>query len=91
MTIRPEEYWSYILNNVKSHLNEKDIMQLLADHEQKGFAFYPHKREEMEGEVTYGETSMTLDFISNNFAGLHIAGVEINKVDNLQLIVFLTK
>ena len=91
ITIRPVEYWSFILNNGESHFSEKDIKKLLTDHEQNGFAFYPHNREKIEGEVTYGDTSMTLQFIRDNFIGLDIAGVEFNEADSLQLIVFLTK
>jgi SAM-dependent methyltransferase len=91
MTIRPIEYWSSILSSKGSHLTKENIIKLVADHNQKGFAFYPHNREKIEGEVTYGDTSMSLDFIRDNFAGLDIAGVEFNEADTLQLIVFLTK
>ena len=45
----------------------------------------------IEGEVTYGDTSMSLEFVRDNFVGLEIAGVEFNEADPLQLIVFLTK
>ena len=91
ITIRPIEYWSFALNNEDTYFSEEDIKKLLIEHEQDGFAFCPHNREKIEGEVTYGDTSMSLKFIRDNFIGLDIAKVEFNEADSLQLIVFLTK
>jgi len=91
ITIRPVEYWDFILNGKESSFTREDVIKLLTDHDQKGFAFYPHNRENIEGEVTYGDTSMSLEFVRDNFVGLDIVGVEFNESDPLQLIVFLTK
>jgi len=87
LSIRPREYW---LRDVK-FVSKQEARQFLRDHDDKGFAFFPHKRAKIEGEVTYGDTSMSLDFIRSNFEGLRIAGVEWSELDPLQLIVFLKK
>jgi SAM-dependent methyltransferase len=91
ITIRPVEYWDFMRNGKESSFTREDIIKLLTDHDQKGFAFYPHNREKIEGEVTYGDTSMSLEFVRDNFVGLDIVGVEFNESDPLQLIVFLKK
>jgi hypothetical protein len=91
ITIRPIEYWDFALNLENSAFSQKDIEELQDAHEQKGFAFSPHNREKIEDEVTYGDTSMSLQYIKDNFIGLDIVRVEYNKADSLQLIVFLQK
>jgi trans-aconitate methyltransferase len=91
ITIRPIEYWDFALNLENSAFSQKDIEELQDAHEQKGFAFSPHNREEIEGEITYGDTSMSLQYIKDNFIGLDIVRVEYNKADSLQLLVFLQK
>jgi len=91
ITVRPREYWGFVGQDPASPLSPEAIETLLSAHDQNGFAFSPHHREKIEGEVTYGDTSMTLDFIESNFEGLDIVGVESNEVDLLQIIVFLKK
>lgn len=87
LTIRPVEYWSFM----GSMFTDQQIHQFVASHEQNGFAFFPHNRESVEGEVTYGDTSMSLEYIDKNFGGLRIFGVEWSEMDPLQIIVFLRK
>jgi len=91
ITIRPLEYWNYKFKNNNSSMSEDEILRLKEDHNNNGFAFYPHNKTPIEGEVTYGDTSMTLDYINKNFSGLEVIGVEYNEGDSLQLIVFLKK
>ena len=91
MTIRPIEYWDYEGTLENSAYSDEAIAQLKHDHQQSGFAFAPHHREKVEGEVTYGDTSISLDYIRENFKGLEIIRVEYNKADSLQYVVFLRK
>lgn len=90
LTIRPKEYWTFMLNRNPNFSSDK-INQLLDEHDQKGFAFCPHDREKIEGEITYGDTSISLEYIRNSFNGLEIAGIEWSETDILQMIVFLRK
>jgi hypothetical protein len=59
------------------------------DHEETGFAFKPHNRPPIDGDITYGDTSMTLEYLDNNFPKWNITAVECNGVDQYQIILFL--
>lgn len=91
ITIRPIEYWNFIMQKKDSFITNEEIKKLKDQHNNNGFAFYPHNRKPIEDEVTYGDTSMNLDYINKNFLGLKIIGVEYNEGDSLQIIVFLKK
>lgn len=90
LTIRPKEYWSFLLGQ-NFYLSDDVISELLHKHEQRGFAFAPHDRELVDGEVTYGETSISIEYIRKNFVGLDIVSVEWSEIDPFQLIVFLKR
>ena len=91
ITIRPIEYWTFRLNHNRKNLTEDDINKLIAEHYNCGFSFSPHTRNRVEGEITYGDTTISLDYIRENFTGLEIVSVEFNEIDPQQLIVFLKK
>ncbi len=91
ITIRPVEFWQFRLEHKIDGANKKQTRQLISDHTENGFAFFAHNREKIEGEVTYGDTSISLDYIKSNFTGLEVKRVEFNEADRYQLIVFLTK
>ena len=82
ITVRPQEYWShYQGGRVKNEMYEI--------HENDGFAFIPHRREPINGDVTYGDASMSLRYIEDNFPQWNLARVITNRVDPLQTVVFL--
>jgi SAM-dependent methyltransferase len=82
ITIRPREYWS--------HPNNQAIAPaMLKAHDETGFAFTPHDRAPVNGDITYGDTSMTLDYLATKFPHWNVESVEWNEVDPYQLIVFL--
>jgi len=91
ITIRPHEYWNFMLKHSPNAVTKNETMELINYHKTNGFAFTPHNIEKIEGDITYGDTSMTLDYIRNNFKGLEIERVEVNEVDLYQVIVFLKK
>lgn len=91
ITIRPEEYWNFRLKHIPGSVSNSEARALIESHKAKGIAFAPHNREKIEGEITYGDTSMTLDYITDNFEGLEIDRVELNEIDLFQVIVFLRK
>lgn len=90
MTIRPVEYWHHYYEFAAHGLDPKVARpQVLRRHHEYGFAFLPHNGQKIEGEVTYGDTSMTLEYIETNFEGLRIRAVDWHEIDPVQLIVFL--
>jgi SAM-dependent methyltransferase len=82
ITIRPIEYWHFADR-------EKADPTILEQHATKGFAFRPHERAPIGDEVTYGDTSMTLDYIKKNFSEWEIAGVDWSMSDPFQIFVSL--
>jgi SAM-dependent methyltransferase len=84
ITVRPLEYW-----NVISGITEEERINLIQRHRTEGFSFLPHPRPPIDGDITYGETSMTLDWIRENFRSWRIVGIDRSLDDNLQIYVFL--
>jgi hypothetical protein len=60
-----------------------------ADHAARGFAFTPHERAPIDGEVTYGDTSMSIEYIRRSWPGWEVRQHLINPVDPCQVTVFL--
>jgi SAM-dependent methyltransferase len=82
LTIRPVEYWH--------HHGPKGEPACIERHRADGFAFLPHaNREPIEGEVTYGDTSMSLDYLARLAEGWTIVEVEWNPCDPVQVVVGL--
>jgi 2-polyprenyl-3-methyl-5-hydroxy-6-metoxy-1,4-benzoquinol methylase len=86
ITIRPVEYWDVdpISADPQKH------SAVLAQHRERGFAFVPHDGKPVDGEVTYGDTSMTFDYIRENWASWQLRGYDHNIQDSNQITVFLT-
>ena len=83
ITIRPKEYWSF-------HKNGSLEPEMFAMHEKNGFAFTPHHNlPPINGDITYGDTSMTLDYLASNFPEWKVESVECNEIDLYQVILFL--
>jgi SAM-dependent methyltransferase len=81
ITIRPIEYW-----NVEQKADPQKQR-----HHQQGFSFLPHDRPPVDGGVTYGDTSMSLDWLRHSFQKLKIVGVDRSLSDAYQIYVFLRK
>lgn len=88
ITIRPIEYWK----NIYSRQPSEFIAQREAEH-MSGFTFVPHNREAIDGDITYGDSSMTIDWLNNVCKGIgwEIMGVDRSLSDMLQRYVFLKK
>ncbi len=84
ITIRPVEYWS--LDSTVHGL--KDTRKLKAEHAANGFAFSPMGFP-VDGEDTYGNTSMTTGWLDRNVPGWRVVGVDRSLDDEYQLYVFL--
>jgi SAM-dependent methyltransferase len=68
-TIRPPAYWEYI----SKWGGTADPKTMEAAHQEKGFAFDPHRRTPIDGDITYGDTSMTTEYLGSH-EGWRIAG-----------------
>lgn len=84
ITVRPPEYWAANPDYAPQAAAYQDR------HAAEGFAFAPHGRDTVEGEATYGDTSMTLDFIAHNYPDWRIEAVDWALADPYQRYVFLT-
>jgi len=58
-------------------------------HVEGGFAFIPHHREPIDGDITYGDTSISFDYIRRNWTDWRLVGYDFNNSDPNQLIAFL--
>ncbi len=85
ITIRPIEYWQL---DASVH-GLSDTKRLQDAHRHYGFAFSPHKRPPVDGEVTYGDTSMTVEWITANFPRWKVVSIDRSFDDAYQLYVFL--
>ncbi|MBK8752184.1 MAG: class I SAM-dependent methyltransferase [Candidatus Competibacteraceae bacterium] len=81
ITIRPREYW----NIYKQGAYASDMIEI---HDKKGFAFLPHNLHPIDGDITYGETSVTLDYLTQHFPQWKLLNSECNKEDPYQVILF---
>jgi len=84
ITVRPEHYWDCI----------EDIgvrQKMLEVHLGRGFAFMPHNRASIDGDITYGDTSISFDYIKNRWTDWTVAGYDYNCIDGPQVIVFLKR
>jgi SAM-dependent methyltransferase len=85
ITVRPKDYWDTVASTDSYRIDIKRMRQL---HEVVGFAFTPHERSPVDGDITYGDTSVTLDWIAQNVPDWQIAGCEV--YHPVQVIVYLT-
>jgi len=85
VTIRPIEYWR---QDKAVSAPERNDLEL--KHRQTGFAFRPHTRPPLDGDITYGETSITLDWLSTHCPEWTIQGIDRSLDDPFQIYVFLS-
>ena len=85
ITVRPEEYWRRH-TPFPSGLTAEAV---LAAHRDAGFAYIPHHREPIDGDVTYGDATYSLEYVGRTWRDWSIVGTESNAVDPLQTIIFL--
>lgn len=84
VTIRPEEYWELqpdIPEDVRNSMRER--------HEAEGFAFQPHNRAPIDGDITYGDASMSLDMLGSLSNRWKVVGYELSLDDLLQISAVL--
>lgn len=87
ITFRPIEYWD--MHFVNGDQNECE--RLKSCHRSDGFAFLPHNRSPVDGDITYGDTSFSLEWLSNSNLGLKVLSVDRSLSDPYQCYAFLGK
>jgi SAM-dependent methyltransferase len=85
VTIRPVEYWRAVHRNQ----NEAFFEAVENAHRSVGFAFIPHQREAVDGDITYGDTSMTLDYLLSVADGFTFASMDRSGDDEMQRYIYL--
>jgi SAM-dependent methyltransferase len=85
ITIRPAEYW----DQDSTVTSPAERMALKAKHFQEGFAFVPHGLAPIDGDITYGDTSMSLEWLDSNLANWTRVRIDRSLEDGLQIYVFL--
>ena len=79
--IRPVEYW-----NVDGNAKQLSLVdQQISLHQENGFSFLPHSRPPVDGDITYGSTSMSLNWLKATFPKAEILGVDRSLNDPLQV------
>ncbi|MGB0907737.1 MAG: class I SAM-dependent methyltransferase [Maricaulaceae bacterium] len=84
ITIRPVEYWA-----IDQAVSEEERETLEQDHKNKGYAFKPHNRDKVDGDITYGDTSMTMEKLSELCPKWDITAYDRSLEDPYQIIVYL--
>ncbi len=97
VTIRPAHYWDDYVGpelhwDGTGHKDRSaiDRAALKRRHLDRGFAFLAHALPPIDGDVTYGDTSMSLEFLARRWPQWRVAGTRALPADPLQLVVFLT-
>lgn len=90
LTIRPREFWEHIYG-ITPFFSKIPLTEVLKNHDHDGFAFYPHKKKTLMGEVVYGETTVSIKYLQKTFPGMEIINLEWSEVDPMQILVFMKK
>jgi 2-polyprenyl-3-methyl-5-hydroxy-6-metoxy-1,4-benzoquinol methylase len=85
ITVRPAEFWNNLTRDTAL------ASKMIKLHNEVGYSFIPHKNTKpINGDITYGNTSMTLAYIEKNFPQWKIVSIECNELTKYQVLVFLT-
>jgi SAM-dependent methyltransferase len=82
LTIRPKEHWHPCHPGAVAEA-------MIQRHDEKGFAFVPANRIPIDGDITYGDTSISLDYFSGHFPQWKLVRVDSAFVDPYQVLLFL--
>jgi len=87
ITIRQEDYWK--MSGAYDLACKRAPDDLIAEHREHGFAFVPHGREPIDGDITYGDSSMSLEWLAAEFPEWKIETSDYGAQDPYQLRVFM--
>ncbi|MCF7977244.1 MAG: class I SAM-dependent methyltransferase [Chromatiaceae bacterium] len=87
ITIRPVEYW----NHDQHAVSQNKVNEQIELHNSSGFSFLPHNRPPIDGDITYGDTSMDLSWLENAVPEAEILGMDRSLRDVFQRYIFLKR
>jgi len=85
VTVRPRKYWE--LHDQAQNIVDRSAM--IKMHDDHGFAFTPHGWTPIDGELLYGDTSISFDYIERQWTEWQLVGHEDLPADPMQTIIFL--
>ncbi|SDI07246.1 Methyltransferase domain-containing protein [Paraburkholderia steynii] len=85
ITVRPFSYWDYH----DEAQNKVDREAMKSEHRLHGFAFTPHNRAPIDGDITYGDASISLPYMQENWPEWEVLGTDVFLQDPFQTLVFL--
>lgn len=88
ITVRPEEIWAQ--KGAIDPSSTRTPQDMREEHRRSGFAFVPHRREPIEGDITYGDASISVDWLTREFPEWKIENVDCSPNDVLQRRIYLS-
>jgi SAM-dependent methyltransferase len=83
ITVRPLAYWD-------KHEAPPEIRAALKHaHQAEGFAFIPHIRLDVDGDITYGDSGITTEWLADNASDWQLLGTDHLPQDPNQVLLFL--
>jgi glycosyltransferase involved in cell wall biosynthesis len=86
VTVRPKEFIPEFLSQYDVAASAEEIERL---YQEDGFVFIPHNREPVDGDITYGDTFISVDYIKMNWSDWRIVETQINAIDPYQKLIVL--
>lgn len=87
ITIRPRKYWEGRPSG--GNIGPQRRIQLLNQHDRKGYAFISYAENKHGGPKNWGDTSYKLDYIEKNWPGWKVVTTDLTDSVSTQIIVFL--
>jgi SAM-dependent methyltransferase len=88
ITLRPVEFWE---TPGAAHVGQADAIRLANEHRESGFSFKPHPRSAVDGEITFGDTSMTVEWLQGSTRELRVVSIDTGLSDPYQIYVYLQR
>lgn len=85
LTVRPVEYWETHKQFIDSNIS---IDKLVQTHNTNGYAFIPHKLPPVDGDITFGDITISLDYVERNWRQWKLVEHTINAEDPCQRVLF---
>ena len=87
VTYRPRRYW--LGRPSGGNISEQKRKQLLASHDNTGYAFISYKDNKHGGPTDWGDSSFTIDYMEKNWPGWEIVFSDVTDSVPLQNLLFL--
>lgn len=85
ITIRPVEFWAHYASTSP----KIDAAKHVGEHMATGYSFHPHNRAPVDGDVTYGDSSYSLDYLETNFPAWQVVRLDRTLDSPYQILTFL--